>query len=386
MPRSYASQFRAMVIEQVRNGRRVADVAASVEVPEATVFRWVRQDRIDRGEIPGTQSQESTELRAAKRRIAELEAELATVKRASELFAQGQVVPPKARCPIVEALAREGHGTKRACRILGVPFTTFYYWKNPPVTARAMRRAWLTDVIRQIHAKSRQTYGMRRIKAELADAYGHIANKKLITSIMRQEGIAGLPVSRRRRPNLARRPTNEDLVNREFRREGPNQLWMTDITEHPTREGRLFCCVVLDAWSRRVVGWSIDRRPTAAMVNSALGMAIEARNRPNDTLVHSDHGPQFTSWAFSARVREAGLVQSFGSIGDAFDNAVVESFWARMQTELLNRRKWRTRVELSTEIFDWIEVFYNRVRRHSSIGMQSPMRFEKLHQQLTTAA
>ena len=127
MPRSYASQFRAMVVEQVRNGRRVAEVARSVEVPEGTVFRWVRQDKIDRGEIPGTSSQESTELRAARRRIAELEAELATVKRASELFAQGQVVRPKVLCPIVETLAGEGHGTKRACRILGVPFTTFYY-------------------------------------------------------------------------------------------------------------------------------------------------------------------------------------------------------------------------------------------------------------------
>jgi putative transposase len=148
--------------------------------------------------------------------------------------------------------------------------------------------------------------------------YGHIANTKLITSITRQERITGLPTSRRRRPNLARRPTNEDLVNRDTRREAPNQLWMTDITEHPTREGRLFCCVVLDAWSRRVVGWSIDRRPTAAMVNFALAMAIEARKRPKDTLVHSDHGSQFTSWAFSARVRQAGLVQSFGSIGDAF--------------------------------------------------------------------
>ena len=192
MPRTYASQFRAMVIQQVRNGRRVADVAASVEVPEGTVFRWVRQDRIDRGEIPGTSSQESTELRAAKRRIAELEAELATVKRASELFAEGQVVRPKALCPIVEALAREGHGTKRVCRILGVPFTTFYYWRNPPVTARAIRRAWLTDVILQVHAASRQTYGMRRIKAELADAYGQVVNKKLVRLIMREQGLTGL--------------------------------------------------------------------------------------------------------------------------------------------------------------------------------------------------
>ena len=224
MPRSYASQFRRMVIEQVRSGRRVVEVARGVEVPEGTVFRWVRQDKIDRGEIPGTSSQESTELRAAKRRIAELEAALATVKRASELFAQGQVVRPKVRCPIVETLAGEGHGTKRVCRILGVPFATFYYWRNPAVTARAIRRAWLTDVILSIHAASRQTYGMRRIRAELADLYGHIANKKLITSIMRQEQITGLPARRRRKPGPEHRPTNDDLVNRDFRREGPNQL------------------------------------------------------------------------------------------------------------------------------------------------------------------
>ena len=127
MPRSYASQFRRMVTEQVRSGHRVADVARSVEVPEGTVFRWVRQDRIDRGEIPGTSSQESTELRAATRRITELEAELATVKRASKLFAEGRVVRPKVLCPSVETLVGEGHGAKRVCRILGVPFSTFYY-------------------------------------------------------------------------------------------------------------------------------------------------------------------------------------------------------------------------------------------------------------------
>ena len=173
MPRSYASQFRRMVIKQVRSGRRVVDVARGVEVPEGTVFRWVRQDKIDRGEIPGTSTQESTEL----------EAELATVKRASELFAQGRVVRPKVLCPIVETLASEGHGTKRVCRILGVPFSTFYYWRNPPVSARAIRRAWLTDVILSIHAQSRQTYGMRRIKAELADTYGQVVNKKLVRLI-----------------------------------------------------------------------------------------------------------------------------------------------------------------------------------------------------------
>ncbi|HEV2070275.1 MAG TPA: integrase core domain-containing protein [Acidimicrobiales bacterium] len=130
----------------------------------------------------------------------------------------------------------------------------------------------------------------------------------------------------------------------------------------------------------------LDRRPTAAMVNSALGMAIDGRRPLAGTLIHSDHGSQFTSWTFSQRVRAAGLAHSLGSVGDAFDNAVVESFWARMQTELLDSRKWRTRTELSTEIFDWIEVFYNRTRRHNSLGMLAPVAYEKLHADITSAA
>jgi putative transposase len=141
-----------------------------------------------------------------------------------------------------------------------------------------------------------------------------------------------------------------------------------------------------DAWSRKVVGWSIDRRPTAAMVNAALGMAIDQRQPCRGALIHSDHGSQYTSWTFSQRVRAAGLAHSLGTIGDAFDNAMVESFWARMQTELLNTRKWKTRVELSSAIFDWVEAFYNRVRRHSALGMLSPITYEKLNSQHTNVA
>jgi putative transposase len=390
MPHSYAPQFRAKIVDQVRAGRRVAEVAASVDIPQATVFRWVRQDRIDRGELAGSSTAETAELKASRRRINELEAELATVKRASELFAEGQkegrVVRPKDRCHIVEMLAEEGHGTKRVCRILGVPPSSFFRWRNPPVNPRAIRRAWLTDVICQIHLQSRQTYGRRRVQAELLDEYGQIVNKKLVRSIMTEQGLYGLPTRRRGKPNLAHRATTEDMVNRNFHRDGPNQLWMTDITEHATREGKVYCCCVLDAWSRRVVGWSLDRRPTAAMVNSALSMAIDARRPDQCTTVHSDHGSQFTSWTFSQRIRSAGLAHSLGTIGDAFDNAVVESFWGRMQTELLNRKKWKTRMELSTEIFDWIEVFYNRTRRHSSLDMMSPIAYEKLHSEHTSAA
>jgi putative transposase len=137
--------------------------------------------------------------------------------------------------------------------------------------------------------------------------------------------------------------------------------------------------VVLDVFSRRVVGWSIDSSATAALVTNALGMAIENRRPAPGALIHSDHGTQFTSWAFTDRAKRSGLLPSMGSIGDCFDNAVVESFWARMQVELLNRRRWRTRVELANAIFEHLEIFRNRQRRHSSLGMRTPIEFEKMH-------
>ncbi|WP_157457167.1 IS3 family transposase [Cellulomonas fimi] len=143
-----------------------------------------------------------------------------------------------------------------------------------------------------------------------------------------------------------------------------------------TWEGKVYCAVVLDACSRRVVGWSIDSSPTAALVTNALGMAIDSRRPPAGTVIHSDHGVQFGSWAFTRRARGSGLTPSMGSIGDCCDNAVIESFWSRMQVELLSRRRWRTRIELANAMFEYLEIFHNRQRRHSSIGWLTPIEFE----------
>lgn len=249
-----------MVVDQVRTGRRVSEVASELGVFEATVFRWVRQDRIDRGELEGTSTRESAELRAARQRIAELESEQATVKRASELFCEGKVVRPKVPFEIVATLASEGHGTKRVCRILSVNPSSFHYWRTRGPSRQAIRRAWLTDLITEIHTRSRGTCAQRRIRAELADDYGQIVNKKAIRSIMVELGISGLPKRKKGKPNPIHRLTTEDLVNREFYRDGPNQLWMTDLTEHLARKGKVYCCVVLDSWSRKVaaVGRSTD--------------------------------------------------------------------------------------------------------------------------------
>jgi len=197
---------------------------------------------------------------------------------------------------------------------------------------------------------------------------------------MQQLQLCGLPKRRSGKRNLIAVRTTSDLVNRDFSTTGPNQLWVTDITEHPTREGRVFCCVVLDAYSRKAVGWSIDRIADAGLVNSALSMAAQSRPTTLDTIIHADHGAQFTSWAFTSNVRNYGLKLSLGSVGDCFDNAMIESFWGRMQTELLNRKSWTTVIELSMAMADYIENFHNSRRRHSSLAMLTPTEYETTNQ------
>jgi putative transposase len=160
---------------------------------------------------------------------------------------------------------------------------------------------------------------------------------------------------------------------------------MTDITEHPTREGKLYCCVVLDAFSRFVVGWSIDSTQTTTLVLNAIGMAIRRRNGQDDLVIHSDR-VQFMSWAFSQNVRDAGIAPSMGAVGSPYDNAMVESFWGRMQVELLNRQAWKTRIELATAIHDYIELFHNTRRRHSALRMLTPTEYETITTLINHAA
>jgi putative transposase len=221
-------------------------------------------------------------------------------------------------------------------------------------------------------------YGARRIHAELTMGMGLQVGHVQVEPLMAQAGLRGIPGTHRPKSKHLT-PTAGDLVERAFNRPAPNKLWVTDITEHPTREGKVYCAVVLDTFSRRVVGWSIDSTQTSALVTNALGMAIENRSPEPGAIIHSDHGVQFTSWAFTQRAKDSGLIPSMGSIGDCYDNGMIESFWGRMQTELLNRRRWRTRVELSTAIFEYLEIFHNRQRRHSALGMRTPIEYEILN-------
>jgi putative transposase len=272
-------------------------------------------------------------------------------------------------------MAADGLPAQRACQVLGVSESGYYEWRDRPPSARTLRHTWLTGLIRQIHTDSRGIYRARRVHAELTIGHGIAVGHDAVELLMRRAGLQGLSGRPRYRrvPNM---PTAGDLVDRQFHRTEPDRLWVTDITEHPTREGKVYCAVVLDVFSRRVVGWSIDASPTAALVTNALGMAIGQRNPEAGTVIHSDQGTQFTSWAFTRRALDSGLVPSMGSIGDCYDNAVIESFWSRLQVELLDRKRWRTRVELANAIFEYLEIFHNRQRRHSALGMLTPVEFE----------
>ena len=281
---------------------------------------------------------------------------------------------------MIETVTSEGHDVQTACRLLDVSRAGFYHWKDRPLSPRAIRNAWLTDVIVEIHTASRGTYGAPRVHAELRLGRNVIVGHRQVANLMRDAGLVGLPLKRRFK-KVSRAITSADLVERSFEREEPNQLWVTDITEHRTREGKLYCCVVLDTHSRRVVGWSIDATASATLTTNALSMAIENRRPPHGLVIHSDHGTQFTSWTFTHRAQRSRLLPSMGTVGDCYDNAVIESFWGRMQTELLNRQRWRTRVELANAIFEYLEIFHNRQRRHSSIGMLTPIEYENRHQQ-----
>ncbi|TDB73606.1 IS3 family transposase [Micromonospora sp. KC723] len=375
MPRSYPPEFRRKVLDLLKAGRSVAELVRDLEISDQTIYNWRRQELIDTGQMPGVTSTDQAELVAARRRIAELETELAVHRRAAELLKE--VVPPKDRYAVIHQMAAEGLPVEICCRVLAVSASGYYAWRNRPPSQRALRHAWLTEQIRAVHAASRGTYGSRRVHAELRLGRGLVVGYHAVEMLMRRAGIRGLPGSRRPQPKH-QTPTAADLVNRDFTRSSPNQMWVTDITEHPTREGKVYCAVVLDTFSRKVVGWSIDATQTATLVTNALSMAISNR-QPAGTVIHSDHGVQFTSWAFTRRVQESGLAPSMGSIGDCYDNGMIESFWGRMQTELLNRRRWRTRVELANAIFEYLEIFHNRQRRHSSLGMLTPIEYERLH-------
>jgi len=268
------------------------------------------------------------------------------------------------------------------CKTLNVSASGFYGWLLRPPCLRQQANIVLTAQIRTAFVASDETYGMPRIRAEVHDA-GIVASRKRIARRMRIEGMRG--VSRRRgfcvttERDVRHRPA-PDLVNRVFVATDTNQLWVADMTYIPTWAGFLYLAMVIDVYSRKVVGWAFGERMTADLVIEALNMALMTR-KPESVIHHSDQGSQYTSIAFGNRCKEMGVRPSMGSVGDAYDNAMAESFFATLECELIARRSWKTKTEARLAVFTWIESWYNPRRRHSGLNYQSPNNFERKHQQ-----
>ena len=266
------------------------------------------------------------------------------------------------------------------CRVLDLSPSGYYAWLDREPSARAKQDEKLTKRIEAVWLENRRVYGRPRIYADLKEA-GERVGEKRVGRLMKRAGIQG--VSRRRRGTKTTKRNEDarpapDLVERNFSADGPDQLWVADITYIPTWAGFLYLAVVLDVWSRRVIGWSMATHLRTELVLDALNMATWQR-RPERVIHHSDQGTQYTSIAFGLRCKEVGVRPSVGSVGDAYDNAMCESFFATLECELLDRQRFATQAEAKMAVFDFIEGFYNPRRRHSALGQLSPLNFERRH-------
>jgi len=276
---------------------------------------------------------------------------------------------------------RAQHPVLRLCSVLGVTRAGFYAWKGRGASRREREDRELEGMIHRVFAGSLETYGAPRVHAELRKAHGVRVGRKRVARLMRAMGIEGVSRRGKRRrttiPDPAAPPA-PDLVNRRFQADGPNQLWVADLTYIPTYEGWLFLSAVVDMFSRKVVGWSMRNDLKADLVVDALSMAVVRRRPAPGVIHHSDRGSQYTSLAFGRTLRESSVAASMGSRGDAYDNAACESFISTIKNELINRRSWKSRDQVRLAVFEYIETFYNTRRCHSALGYLSPAEFETM--------
>ena len=275
------------------------------------------------------------------------------------------------------------------CRTVGVTRQGFYAWRHRPPSKRDLADRELCERIRRVHAETEGIYGSPRVHAELRLTDGIRVGRKRVARLMRQLGLQGADGRRGGPRTTARnpqRPSAPDLVDRRFARASPNRLWVCDLKYIQTGQGFLFLAAVQDVYSRRIIGWSMRDDLKAELVLDALGMAVSARGpRSAGVVAHSDHGSQYTSLVYGAYAKQSGIDLSMGSVGDPWDNALAETFFASLEKELLRRERFATREQARTRIFWYIECFYNTKRRHSSLHYLTPTEYEQRHDQEATA-
>ena len=287
-----------------------------------------------------------------------------------------------------EKVACPGWTVTTMCRLLAVSRSGYYAWLTRPASARALADEVLDAQIADVHAASRGTYGAPRVHAELAHLGVHVGRKR-VARLMRSAGLQGCSRRKFRRGttvrDLAARPA-PDLVERRFVADAPDRLWVADVTYVPTTAGWLYLAVVIDVFSRQVLGWSMAEHRKHALVVDAVKHAVARRGgKVGGVIHHSDQGGEYTAHGLDVELRRHGVTASMGSVADCYDNALAESFFATLETELFDRHKFTTHREAKLAVFDYVETFYNRRRLHSSLGYLSPATFEARHQQLDLA-
>ncbi|MCM3908299.1 IS3 family transposase [Trueperella bernardiae] len=383
--KKYTPEYRREAANLVIESQRpIAHVAREIGVAPGLLGKWVKDEKQRRGSSDGLSE---TDLRAE---VARLRRELAEARLDNEfLFKSDSLLRREAtRTEKFELMRQEkaNYSIKRMARLLKVSRSGYYKWANKQdqrLSGNDDRAAFYDDVDRKIHqiwSDSDRVYGAPRITAELAERYGIALNRKTVAKRMRLMGIEGIsprafvPVTT---IQSKRKSTLPDLVKRMFDAGELNRVWMSDITYLRTGEGWLYLCVIRDGHSRRVLGWAMDSVQDASLVERALRMAYTLRGEVADGLVfHADRGSQFTSDQIWDVCRDLGIAQSVGRTGVCFDNAMAESFWSTLKTEFYDRQRWPTRDAARRAVARWIEVVYNRRRRHSALGMISPVDFE----------
>lgn len=278
--------------------------------------------------------------------------------------------------PLVRDLAAEGIPVRLTCGVLGHSRQAYYAWLAQPVSPRELEDAYLTNALVDAYEDDPE-FGYRLLADELERA-GHVAGERRVWRLCSQQRLWSCTVRKGRRGN-GKRPgpaVHDDHVQRDFTAAAPDTVWVTDITEHPTAEGTLYCCAIKDLFSNRIVGYALDERMTAQLAVAALRTAVARRQPTGVVVVHSDRGSQFRARSFRAVLSAAGLQGSMGRVASAGDNAAMESWHALLQKNVLNRRRWRTRDELHEAIVFWIEHTYNRRRRQRALGKLTPVEYE----------
>ncbi|MFF5279963.1 IS3 family transposase [Streptomyces sp. NPDC000133] len=382
MPKPYPEEFRQDVVRVARNrgpGVTVEQVAADFGVHAMTLWKWMRRADIDDGAKPGTSSQESAELREARRRIKLLEQENEVLRRAAAYLSQES--SGKRIYPLVKELAGDGVPVTVTCRVLKLARQPYYRWLDRPVTDAEFEQAARANALFDAHREDPE-FGYRFL-ADEARSVGSGMADRTAWRICRDNRWWSVFGKKRGRTKKAGPPVHDDLVRRDFTTDGPNRLWLTDITEHRTSEGKLYLCAIKDVFSKRIVGYSIDHRMKSRLAVAALDNAVARRDNVAGCILHSDRGSQFRSRKFVRALAGHQMAGSIGRVGAAGDNAAMESFFSLLQKNVLDRRQWATRQELRIAIVTWIEKTYHRRRRQASLGRLTPVEFETV---MTTPA